>query len=128
MLAEDVRLDFVARMERSGAADVGGYFDHYARRTDLLFELGAVDDRLAIIALERHSAQPSYCMLVGFRPTAFRQSATTVMHHMCWRRHASPANPAEKTSPRVLVRSASIPVAINRIAHHIAKTSAFMLQ
>lgn len=67
MLAEDVRLDLVEKTERSGAADVGGYFDSYARLAGIQFELGVVDSRLAILARERPEEPPSYCLFVRFR-------------------------------------------------------------
>lgn len=67
MLAEDVRLDLVEKVERSGAAEVGRYFDNYALLAAIRFELGVVDSRLAILARERLGEPPSYCLFVRFR-------------------------------------------------------------
>lgn len=67
MLAEDVRLDLVERVERSGAADVGGYFDNYSRVAEIRFEVGAVDGRAAILVRESPAEPPGYCILVRFR-------------------------------------------------------------
>ena len=67
MLAEDVRLELVEKVERSGAADVGHYFDNYSRQAGVRFELGVVDGRPAILARERPEEPPSYCLFVRFR-------------------------------------------------------------
>jgi RNA polymerase sigma-70 factor (ECF subfamily) len=66
MLAEDVRLDLVDKVERRGAADVGGYFDNYSRQAGMVFELGLVDGRLAILAREHPDVLPSYCVFIRF--------------------------------------------------------------
>jgi RNA polymerase sigma-70 factor (ECF subfamily) len=67
MLAEDVRLELVARTLRSGATEVGQYFDNYARLPSLRFVVGLVDDRLAILARESPDAPPAYCLFIRFR-------------------------------------------------------------
>jgi RNA polymerase sigma-70 factor, ECF subfamily len=67
MLAEDVRLELVDKVERSGAADVGGYFTNYERLAGMHFDLGVVDGRVGILARERPEEAPSYCVFVRFR-------------------------------------------------------------
>ncbi|MEW6322484.1 MAG: sigma-70 family RNA polymerase sigma factor [Acidobacteriota bacterium] len=67
LLAEDVRLDLVNRAQRSGATEVGGYFDNYARVPSISFAVGTVDGRPAILASERGGATPDYCLFVRFR-------------------------------------------------------------
>ena len=67
MLAEDVQLELVGMTERSGAADVGGYFDNYARLAGMRLTLGVVDGRPAILAREVPDGPPAYCLFVGFR-------------------------------------------------------------
>jgi RNA polymerase sigma-70 factor, ECF subfamily len=67
MLAEDVRLELVDKSQRSGATDVGRYFDNYARLADIVFEVGVVDGRAAILARETSAAAPTYCLFVRFR-------------------------------------------------------------
>lgn len=67
MLAEDVRLDLVGRTERSGAADVGRYFDNYARVAGIRLEIGVVDGRVALLAREQPDVPPTYCLFVRFR-------------------------------------------------------------
>lgn len=67
LLGEDVRLDLVEKTERSGATDVGSYFDNYARLKGIRFEVGVVDGRLAILAHDHPGEPPSYCLFVRFR-------------------------------------------------------------
>jgi RNA polymerase sigma-70 factor (ECF subfamily) len=67
MLAEDVRLDLVGMTEKSGAADVGGYFTNYERLAALRLDVGVVDGRPAILAREHPGQGPAYCLLVQFR-------------------------------------------------------------
>jgi RNA polymerase sigma-70 factor, ECF subfamily len=73
MLAEDVRLELVERIQRSGAADVGRYFDNYARLADIVFEMGVVDGRAALLARETPASPPTYCLFVGFRSERIQQ-------------------------------------------------------
>jgi RNA polymerase sigma-70 factor (ECF subfamily) len=67
MLAEDVRLELVGMTEKSGAADVGGYFTNYARVAGMRLEPGVVDGRPAILAREQPEGRPVYCLFVRFR-------------------------------------------------------------
>jgi RNA polymerase sigma-70 factor (ECF subfamily) len=66
MLAEDVRLELVGMTEKSGAADVGGYFTNYARLAGMRLEPGLVDGRPALLAREQPDARPVYCLFVRF--------------------------------------------------------------
>ncbi len=52
MLAEEVRLDLVNRIVRTGRDDVARYFDHYARVHDWLLVPGLVDRRPAILVCD----------------------------------------------------------------------------
>jgi RNA polymerase sigma-70 factor (ECF subfamily) len=67
MLAEDVRLELVGMTEKSGAADVGGYFTNYERLPSMRLEPGVVDGHPAILARERPDGRPVYCLFVRFR-------------------------------------------------------------
>ena len=67
MLAEDVRLELVGMTEKSGAAEVGGYFANYAKLAGIRLEHGVVDGRAAILAREQPEAPPAYCLFVRFR-------------------------------------------------------------
>jgi RNA polymerase sigma-70 factor (ECF subfamily) len=72
MLAEDVQLELVGMTEKSGAADVGGYFNNYARLAGMRLEPGVVDGRPAILAREQPGAPPVYCLFVRFRGDRIR--------------------------------------------------------
>jgi hypothetical protein len=62
MLAEDVRLDLVSRLQRSGRHDVSAYFTNYARVHDWHFVPAWLDGR-EVIAVFRNPADP--------RPSSF---------------------------------------------------------
>jgi RNA polymerase sigma-70 factor, ECF subfamily len=72
MLAEDVQLELVGMTEKSGAADVGGYFNNYARLEGMRLEPGVVDGRPAILAREQLEGRPVYFLLVRFRGERIR--------------------------------------------------------
>jgi RNA polymerase sigma-70 factor (ECF subfamily) len=67
MLAEDVQLELVGMAEKSGATDVGGYFNNYARLEGMRLEPGEVDGRPAILAREQPGGRPVYFLFVRFR-------------------------------------------------------------
>jgi RNA polymerase sigma-70 factor (ECF subfamily) len=52
MLAEEVRLDLVNRVQLSGKAEVSGYYARYAQAAPRRLELGFVDNRPALLAYE----------------------------------------------------------------------------
>jgi RNA polymerase sigma-70 factor, ECF subfamily len=68
MLADEVRLDLVAKLRLKGRAEVATYFHNYAKVQDWLFVPGLVDGRPA--ALVRNAADPSappmYFVLLDF--------------------------------------------------------------
>ena len=67
LLAEDVRLDLVAKSERAGRRDVGGYVDNYAKLHDWLLVPGWLDGRETIGVLRQPSAPaPAYFIELGF--------------------------------------------------------------
>jgi len=53
MLAEDVRLDLVARLQRRGRSEVGEYLGRYAAATQWMFASGIVDGRPAMLVYDR---------------------------------------------------------------------------
>lgn len=65
LLAEDVRLDLVARARRSGRREVGSYTENYAIRTDWHLRPASLDGR-AIVAVERDGAI-GYLVELGWR-------------------------------------------------------------
>jgi RNA polymerase sigma-70 factor (ECF subfamily) len=66
MLADEVRLDLVARTRMHGRTEVGTYLHNYAQTTDWQFALGAVEGRPAVLVRDpRHgSPVPSYFVLL----------------------------------------------------------------
>ena len=66
MLADEVRLDLVARTTRRGRGEVGEYFHQYARQPDWWFALGSVEHRPAILVYDAQSAavRPVYVVLL----------------------------------------------------------------
>src|SRR5216683_3188413 len=66
MLADDVRLDLVAKLRLSGRSEVGGYFHNYSQITDWLFVPGLVDGRPAALVLNPgdSSGRPTYFVLL----------------------------------------------------------------
>lgn len=68
MLAEDVRLDLVARLQLKGKPAVGNYFTQYARGQDWLFGLGAIDGVPAILVRDAEEPQgpPKYVVVLGW--------------------------------------------------------------
>jgi RNA polymerase sigma-70 factor (ECF subfamily) len=68
MLADEVRLDLVAKLRLKGRAEVAGYFHNYTKVDDWLFVAGMVDGRPA--ALVRNPADvsepPGYFVLLNF--------------------------------------------------------------
>jgi len=66
MLADDVRLDLVAKLRLSGRSEVGNYFGNYSRIADWLFVPGLVDGHPAALALDPSdsSGRPTYFVLL----------------------------------------------------------------
>src|SRR5882672_10262882 len=68
MLAEEVRLDLVARTRMSGKAEVGTYLHNYAQAKDWRLVAGQVEGRAAaIVCTGDGPAQPMYFVLLGWR-------------------------------------------------------------
>jgi RNA polymerase sigma-70 factor, ECF subfamily len=66
MLADEVRLELVARTRMNGRSEVSSYFTNYSRTQDWRFVLGFVDGHAAALAYDpdRPSATPSYFVLL----------------------------------------------------------------
>jgi RNA polymerase sigma-70 factor, ECF subfamily len=73
MLAEDVRLELVDKVQRSGASDVGQYFGNYARLAEIHADVGVVDGRPAVLVRETADGAPVYCLFVRFRRGQIQQ-------------------------------------------------------
>ncbi|HEY4180909.1 MAG TPA: sigma-70 family RNA polymerase sigma factor [Kofleriaceae bacterium] len=67
MLAEDVRLDLVARQTRSGKHEVGGYLSNYAAKVDWRFAPAWLDGREVLAGFHASSDErPSYFIELTF--------------------------------------------------------------
>ena len=66
MLAEEVRLELVARLRKKGRREVAAYFDNYARLQDWHFVAGLVDGRPALLVHDPRdpSGTPTYFILL----------------------------------------------------------------
>lgn len=68
MLAEDVRLDLVAKFKRRGRGEVGEYLGRYAASSQWTFAAGFIDNRPAMLVYDRavSNAQPAYFVALEF--------------------------------------------------------------
>lgn len=68
MLAEDVRLDLVAKLKRSGKNEVGEYFGRYAASEQWVFSPGMVEGRAAMLVFDRDVSldTPAYFVVLEF--------------------------------------------------------------
>ena len=66
MLADDVRLDLVAKLRLSGRSEVGNYFGNYSRIADWRLVPGLVDRRPAALVFDPgdSSGRPTYFVLL----------------------------------------------------------------
>jgi RNA polymerase sigma-70 factor (ECF subfamily) len=69
MLADEVRLDLVARTRMNGKAQVGNYLHNYAQARDWRLVPGVVEGRAAAVvcSADTEIARPMYFVLVGWR-------------------------------------------------------------
>jgi RNA polymerase sigma-70 factor (ECF subfamily) len=68
MLADDVRLDLVNRLQRQGRSEVGEYFHRYAQNVDWRVVAGAVDNRPALLVFQpADEGTPTYFILLDWR-------------------------------------------------------------
>ncbi|TJW14532.1 MAG: sigma-70 family RNA polymerase sigma factor [Mesorhizobium sp.] len=67
MLADEVRLELVAKTRMNGRKEVGTYFHNYAQTQDWRFVIGFVEGRPAAIACDRSTGVPSYFVLLEWR-------------------------------------------------------------
>ena len=68
MLADDVKLDLVARVQRRGKGEVGEYYARYAASQQWMFAAGTVDGRAAMLVYDRAVSldAPAYFVVVDF--------------------------------------------------------------
>ena len=68
MLADDVKLDLVAKLQKRGKGEVGEYYDRYAACEQWTFAAGAVDGRAAMLVYDRAVSPdaPAYFVALDF--------------------------------------------------------------
>lgn len=68
MLADDVKLDLVARIQRRGKDEVGEYYARYAASEQWAFAAGAVDGHAAMLVYDREASfdAPAYFVALSF--------------------------------------------------------------
>jgi RNA polymerase sigma-70 factor, ECF subfamily len=68
LLADDVRLDLVNRLQRQGRSEVGEYFHRYAQSLDWSLVAGTVDGRPALLVFDTgDDGTPAYFILLDWR-------------------------------------------------------------
>lgn len=85
MLAEDVRLDLVAKLTRHGKSEVGEYFGRYAVCAQWAFEAELVEGRPAMLVFDREVSleRPAY-----FVSLAFEAGRVVAIHDFLFARYA----------------------------------------
>jgi RNA polymerase sigma-70 factor, ECF subfamily len=68
MLADDVKLDLVAKLRKQGKGEVGEYYGRYAACEQWAFAAGVVDGRAAMLVYDREVSleTPAYFVALGF--------------------------------------------------------------
>jgi RNA polymerase sigma-70 factor (ECF subfamily) len=68
MLADDVKLDLVAKLQKRGRGEVGEYYARYAASEQWAFAAGAVDGRAAMLVYDREVSldAPAYFVALDF--------------------------------------------------------------
>jgi len=100
MLADDVRLDLVAKLRRQGKSEVGEYFGRYAACQQWAFAAGVVDGRAAMLVYDREVSldTPAYFVALDFDG-----DRVISIHDFLFARYAmdgidlSPLNPAPRS-------------------------------
>jgi RNA polymerase sigma-70 factor (ECF subfamily) len=68
MLADDVRLDLVAKLHKRGKSEVGEYYAAYAVAQQWAYAAGVVDGRAAMLVYDREISleMPAYFVALDF--------------------------------------------------------------
>ncbi len=68
LLADDVKLDLVNRLQRQGRDEIGRYFTRYAQETKWRFAFGAVEGRPAMLVFDSTGAmeRPAHFVLIDW--------------------------------------------------------------
>jgi len=100
MLADDVRLDLVNRLQQQGRNEVAEYFHRYARTMHWRVTAGAVDGRPALLVFDTpDEGTPAYFIVLDWR-----DDSVAVIRDFRFARYAMEG--AELVTVRSLPRSA----------------------
>src|ERR1700691_3294790 len=100
MLADDVKLDLVAKMRKQGKSEVGGYYAAYAAAKQWAYAAGVVDGRAAMLVYDR---EVSLEALAYFVALDFDGGRVVSIHDFLYARYAmdgidlSPLNPTPRS-------------------------------
>jgi RNA polymerase sigma-70 factor (ECF subfamily) len=100
MLADDVKLDLVAKLRKQGKSEVGEYYARYAASEQWAFAAGVVDGRAAMLVYDREISleTPAYFVALDFDG-----DRVISIHDFLFARYAmdgidlSPLNPAARS-------------------------------
>jgi len=100
MLADDVKLDLVAKLRKQGKSEVGEYYAAYAAAKQWAYAAGVVDGRAAMIVYDREVSleTPAYFVAIDFD-----SDRVVSIHDFLYARYAmddvdlSPLNPAAQS-------------------------------
>src|ERR1700677_4326870 len=86
MLADDVKLDLVAKLRKQGKAEVSEYYAAYAAAKQWAFAAGAVDGRPAMLVYDRNISLETPAYFVALE---FDGDRVTSIHDFLYARYAS---------------------------------------
>jgi len=86
MLADDVKLDLVAKLRKQGKSEVGEYYAAYAAAKQWAYAAGVVDGRAAMLVYDREISlgTPAYLLPWISMAIAWPRSTTSCMPVMRW--------------------------------------------
>ena len=88
MLAEDVKLDLVGKLQKQGKSEVNGYYGAYAAARQWAFSAGTVDGHPAMLVYDREVSldEPAYFVVL-----TFLGDKVTSIHDFLYARYAMEA-------------------------------------
>ena len=72
MLAEDVRLDMVSRVQQRGAEQVGDYFTRYSAKPECTLSVGSIEGRAALLGTDGPDDDTGFFVLIDWRGDRIR--------------------------------------------------------
>jgi RNA polymerase sigma-70 factor (ECF subfamily) len=72
MLAEDVRLDMVGRVQQHGAEQVGDYFTRYSAKPECALSVGSIEGRAALLGTDGPDDETGFFVLIDWHGDRIR--------------------------------------------------------